>query len=66
MMPLYPDVTVKLVGSDGNAFAIIANVSKALKAVGRKTEAVAWQSQAFEMKSYDALLQRVMELVNVE
>jgi hypothetical protein len=30
-MTKYPDITVKLVGTDGNSFAIISKVKKALK-----------------------------------
>jgi hypothetical protein len=32
--PLYPEVKVKLVGEDGNAYAIMSRVSKALKQAG--------------------------------
>ena len=39
MEPKYPDVTVKLVGEDGNAFAILGRVGKALRRhAGREVE----------------------------
>ena len=64
--PVY-DVSVTLVGEDGNAFAIIGRVQKALKAGGVDPEAVAqFQADAFASESYDALLQLVMRTVNVE
>jgi len=30
-MPKYPDITVELIGQDGNAFAILARVQRALR-----------------------------------
>jgi len=32
--PRYPEVTVKLVGEDGNAFAILGRVTRALRQAG--------------------------------
>lgn len=63
--PLY-DVSVSLVGEDGNAFAIIGRVQRALKAHGVDPEAIAtFQAEAMA-GSYDDLLQTVMKTVNVE
>lgn len=62
----HPAVRVRLVGTDGNAFAIIGAVSKALrKEVGREA-ADAFTQEAFASSSYDALLQLCMRTVNVE
>ncbi|EAH5764518.1 hypothetical protein DYM56_00595 [Campylobacter jejuni] len=36
----YPNVYVKLVGEDGNAFSILARVSKALKKAGVSKEEI--------------------------
>lgn len=62
----YPDVTVKLVGSDGNAFAIMGNVSRAIKAKHGLEASKQFSNEAMMSASYDALLQLVMETVNVE
>jgi hypothetical protein len=34
MTPRYPDITVKLVGEDGNAFAIMGRVAQAMRRHG--------------------------------
>lgn len=62
----YPDVTVKLVGSDGNAFAIMGNVSRAIKVKHGLEASKQFSNEAMMSASYDALLQLVMETVNVE
>lgn len=63
--PLY-DVSVDLIGEDGNAFAIIGRVTKALKGAGVDKEGV----EAFTTKAmsgdYNHLLRVCMETVNVE
>ena len=64
-MPKHPDVTVKLVGEDGNAFAIIGRVSKALKSRGYRKAADQYIKEATS-KDYDHLLSTTMEYVNVE
>lgn len=59
-------VAVKLIGEDGNAFAIMGAVNKALKRAGLKAEADAFMAAAMKCKSYDALLALAMETVEVE
>lgn len=61
----FEHVTVKLTGEDGNAFAVIARVSKALKAAGEDEAANEFVKAAFKSESYDELLQLAMETVNV-
>lgn len=66
----YPEVTVRLVGEDGNAFAIIGRVSRELKRqipgdAGRRA-AAEFGARAMESGSYDALLRLCMSWVNVE
>jgi len=56
----------KLVGEDGNVFAIIGRVSKALKSVGLKEQAREFTQKAFKSESYDAVLQLAMKYVDVE
>ncbi len=59
------DVTVKLVGEDGNVFSIIGKVSKALKRAGKKELASEFVDLAFASGSYDEVIQLVMEYVEV-
>lgn len=59
------DITVELVGGDGNAFAIIGGVAKALRRAGLGDEAAAWSDYAMDAQSYDDLLQRAMRTVDV-
>jgi hypothetical protein len=62
----YPNVTVQLVGEDGNAFAILGIVQRAM----RKAQIDATAIQAFMAEAmsgdYDHLLQTVMKTVEVE
>lgn len=55
----------KLVGEDGNAFAIIGRVSRALKDAGQREKASEWQQKAMAQPSYDALLALATEYVAV-
>lgn len=63
--PTYPDITVQLSGQDGNAFAIIGAVSKAIRREVGSEEAAAYSAAAMDTPSYDALLQHAMATVNV-
>jgi hypothetical protein len=65
MTPTYPDVEVALVGEDGNAFAIIGRVSKALKSAGYPDAAAEFRVAAFASSSYDDLLALTMQTVEV-
>jgi hypothetical protein len=55
----------KLVGTDGNVFAIIGKVSSCLKKAGLQTEAKEFQDQAFNAQSYDEVLQLCTKYVDV-
>ena len=59
------DVSVKLIGADGNVFAIIGTVSQALKRAGFTQEASDFAKKAMSCDSYDAVLQLVMETVTI-
>lgn len=62
----YPHITVKLLGNDGNAFAILGNVSKAMKKANvDKEEIDTFMTEAMS-GDYNHLLQTVMRYVNVE
>lgn len=62
----YPDVTVQLSGMDGNAFAIMGRVTKALRRAGvSQKELDLYVSQSMAM-AYNELVQTAMRWVNVE
>lgn len=63
--PLFPNVVVKLVGEDGNAYTILGEVSRALKKDGRIGAASAFMQEATS-GDYDHLLQTAMKFVTVE
>jgi hypothetical protein len=64
--PIYPDITVKLVGEDGNAFNIIGKVRTAMRRGGVDQEQfLKYQAEATS-GDYDNLLQVTMKWVNVE
>lgn len=65
MVPKYPNIKVKLSGSDGNAFAIMARVRQALsKAKVPKKEIDLFIKEATS-GDYDNLLQVCMSYVEV-
>jgi len=65
-MPKYPDITVRLVGEDGNAFAILGKVKQALRLAGvSREEQLNFQDEAMA-GDYDHLLRTCMEWVEVE
>lgn len=64
--PKYPDIKVKLVGKDGNAFAILGRVDRALSLAGvEKAERDAFHKEATS-GNYDHLLQTCMKWVKVK
>jgi hypothetical protein len=63
--PKYPDIKVKLVGNNGNAFAVLANVAGALKKAKVPTEEVAKFYQEATGGNYDHLLATCMKWVDV-
>ena len=59
------NITVSLIGKDGNAFGILGNVQKALKNNGvEKVEIDAYLKEAMS-GDYDHLLRTTMEWVEV-
>ena len=61
----YPEVEVQLTGNDGNAFAVLGTVSKALKSSGvEKAEVDQYMAEAMS-GDYDHLLQTTMRWVSV-
>jgi hypothetical protein len=62
----YPDITVRLVGGDGNAFAILGAVKAGLRRAGvTKEEQDAFYAEATS-GDYNHLLQTAMAWVEVE
>lgn len=61
----YPEIEVRLVGEDGNAFAIIGRVSKALRRAGIPKEEIAMFRVEATSGDYDNVLQTAMKWVEV-
>ncbi len=61
----YPEVHVQLTGEDGNAFAIMGAVSKALKRAGVPAEEISKYKGESMSGDYDNLLQTAMRWVDV-
>lgn len=65
-MPKYPDITVQLVGKDGNAFNILGICRRAMKRAHLpESEIEAFTTEATN-SNYDHLLATVCEYFNVE
>lgn len=65
-MPKFPQVNVKLVGEDGNAFSILGRTSKAMRNAGcSQADVDAFLSEA-KSGDYDHLLQTVMDTVSTD
>lgn len=60
----YPNVYVKLVGEDGNAFSILARVSNALKKAGVSKEEISQFQKEAMSNDYNHLLNVVQYWVN--
>ena len=58
--------TVKLTGEDGNAFAIMGTVAKALKKAGFSKEHIEKYYEESASGDYDNLLRVAMKWVNVQ
>lgn len=65
-MPKYPDITVELVGQNGNAFHILGICLRAMRRAGlSKEEQDAFHAEATS-GNYDHLLATCMKWFNVE
>ena len=60
----YPQVKVKLVGEDGNAFAIMGRVITALKKAGVSAEEISLYQKESMSGDYDNLLMTAMRWVS--
>ena len=63
--PKYPNVTVQLTGTDGNAFAIMGRVQAALRKAGATKEELAQYSMDSMSGDYDNLLRAQAKWVNI-
>jgi len=63
--PKYPNITIDLVGEDGNAFAIMARCTQALKRNGLSDQVQAFRSEATS-GDYDNVLMTVMSWFSVD
>lgn len=61
----YPNIEVELTGSDGNAFAILGAVQKAMRRHGVDAAEVKAFNDEATSGDYDHLLQTAMRWVNV-
>lgn len=64
-MQTYPNITVKLSGTDGNSFAILGRMFKALRAGGVSQEAIDLFETEATSGDYNHLLQTCMKFVVV-
>lgn len=64
--PKFPDVRVRLTGTDGNAFAILGRVQRALSDAGVEPEHLAEFHREATAGDYDHLLRTVLATVEVE
>jgi len=58
--------TVKLIGQDGNAFAIMGNIKRALKRAGADREYIDEYLKEATSGDYNTLLTASMKYVNIE
>lgn len=63
--PKYPNVVVKLVGENGNAFAILGRVQRAMRRAGVPREEIKTYLDDARMGDYDHLLATTCKWVNV-
>lgn len=65
--PKYPEITVQLIGQDGNVFSIMGRVSEALRR-GRVSheDREAFRMEMMNSESYDEALCTVMRWVDFE
>jgi hypothetical protein len=64
MQPKYPHVTVQLTGQDGNAYAILGRVRRALTRADVPEEEIDEFTKRAMSSDYSHLLQVVMETVD--
>ena len=66
MAPKYPNVNVKMVGEDGNAFSILGRVTKAMKRAHIPQAEIDTFLTEAKSGDYDHLLQTVINTVTTD
>jgi hypothetical protein len=66
MKPKFPNVSVRLVGEDGNAFAILGRVQRAMSRAGISKEDIDAFRKEATSGDYNKLLRTVMETVDTD
>lgn len=66
MEPKYPDIEVKLVGEDANAFAILGRVNRAMRRAKLPKEEITKFRKEATSGDYNNLLNTCMKWVNCE
>ena len=61
----YPEIHVKLTGTDGNAFAVLGEVQKAMRKGGVPADEISAFVKEAMRGNYDHLLQTCMKWVDV-
>lgn len=61
----HPDIHVQLTGTDGNVFALMGEVTRALKNAGHRADAQELRVRVFDCDSYGAALSLFAEYVEV-
>lgn len=64
-MPKFPNITVQLTGQDGNAFAILGAVQRAMRQGGCSADEVTSFMDEATAGDYDHLLRTTMQTVEV-
>lgn len=62
----YPDITVELIGQDGNAFAILGAVTRQMRREQISQEEIHAFTEEATSGDYDHLLRTCMRWVNIE
>lgn len=65
MRPKYPDIAVQLSGEDGNAFAIIGRVRKAMRRAGLDKKAIKEFTDEATSGDYDHVIGTALRFVDV-
>ena len=66
MATKYPEITVQLTGNDGNAFAVMGAVKKALRRANVSADEISEYIKQSMSGDYDNLLRVAMEWVEVK
>jgi hypothetical protein len=61
----YPDISVKLTGEDGNSFAILGRIGKAMKRAGVSEDKIQQFRREATSGDYNKVLQTAMQWVNI-